>query len=251
MKIISFNVNGLRSVARKGFENWLLKEDADIVCLQETKIDASKLSFDLQYIGDYQSYFNFASKPGYSGVCVYTKIKPHSMSQKLGFKRFDKEGRLLKLDFKDFTLLNLYVPHGARNKKNLNYKLQVYKSLFSYIKNIKRKLVLVGDFNVAHREIDLANPQKNQNNIMFTSEERSMIDQILSLGLIDSFRYLHKTKESYSWWPYRLDLYERNIGWRIDYCFISNLLEKNLKESVIQRDLRISDHSPIAIDIEI
>ena len=167
MRILSWNVNGLRAVRKKGFLGWLEKTNADIVCLQETKIQENQLPFDLLYPAEYHSFFNSAQKKGYSGTAVYSQPKPLEIKKKLGLTRFDQEGRFLQLTYPQFTLINLYLPHGGRNQENLTYKLRVYNRLFSYLKKIKDKnLILVGDFNIAHQEIDLARPRENKNNII-------------------------------------------------------------------------------------
>ncbi len=250
MRIVSWNVNGLRAVARKGFSLWLKKSKADIVCLQEIKAHPSQLTPDLINPEGYYSYFNSAQKKGYSGVAVYSREKPQQVETKLGLERFDQEGRILKLTFSDFVLINLYLPQGGRDKQNLEYKILSYKYLLDYLKKNKEKnIIFLGDFNIAHQEIDLARPQANKNSIMFTPEERKQIDKILSLNFIDTFRELHPQEKLYSWWPYFYHARERDIGWRIDYVFISPPLRKRLKSAFILSDILGSDHCPIGIDI--
>lgn len=248
MKIISWNVNGLRAVYKRNFLGWLRKSGADIICLQEIKIQEDKLPDDLLRPKGFHAFFNFAAKRGYSGVAVYTKIKPLSVERKLGFKRFDQEGRMLKLDFPAFSLINLYLPHGGRQKENLKYKLEVYGRILSYFKKIRNKpLITIGDFNIAHNEIDLARPKQNRNNIMFTSEERRQIDKIIEFGFVDTFRKFHKNGEWYTWWPYMANARERNLGWRIDYAFTSKLLAPKIKDAFILNNVKGSDHCPIGI----
>ncbi len=251
MKIISWNVNGLRAVAKKGFLLWLEKSKADIVCLQEIKAYPSQLSSELLPPQGYYSYFNSAQRKGYSGVAIYTKQKPRKVEKLLGLKKFDREGRILQLTFPQFILINLYLPQGGRDKHNLGYKLAAYSFLLRHLGEIKkRKVIVVGDFNVAHEEIDLARPQANKNSIMFTPQERQQITNLISLGYIDTFRKLHPRKEAYSWWPYFYHARERNIGWRIDYVFISSLLEKQLESSFILSNVMGSDHCPVGINIK-
>lgn len=244
MKIVSWNINGLQAALKRGSLNQLAKLNFDILCLQEIKTQ------DETQLPSYYSYFNFASKKGYSGVAVFTREKPLAVEKKLGLKRFDNEGRLLKLTFPKFTLINLYLPHGGRDKSNLDYKLATYESLLKYLAKIKnQKLILIGDFNIAHKQIDLARPKDNQNNIMFTPKERSQIDKLVSWGFIDSFRFFNKRGGHYTWWPYRFNTREHNLGWRLDYGFISKLLLPKLKKAFIFKEITGSDHCPIGIDI--
>jgi len=250
MKILSWNVNGLRAIYKKGFWEWFEKIKADIICLQETKIQDEQLSFDLVKLKNYSSFFNSASKKGYSGVGVFSKKRPLSVKRKLGLKRFDNEGRFLELQYPEFTLINLYLPHGGRQKENLAYKLKVYQFLFKYLQKMnKQKLILIGDFNIAHQEIDLARPKQNKNNIMFTPKEREQIDRLIDLGFTDSFRKFYKEGGHYTWWPYLANARQRNLGWRIDYAFVSKRLTPNLKKSFILSQVKGSDHCPIGIEI--
>lgn len=250
MKILSWNVNGIRAIYKKGFLEWFLKEKSDILCLQEIKVEEDKIPKEIKEIPGYFSYFNSAQKKGYSGTAIYTKAKPKKMETKIGFKQFDDEGRFLRLDFKDFILIDFYIPHGGRDKENLNYKLKFYEYLMKYLKKIKNKpIILAGDFNIAHQEIDLARPRDNKNNIMFTSAERRKIDKILDLGFIDTFRQFYKEGGHYSWWAYFSFARRKNIGWRIDYFFVSKLLERKLKNAFILDKVTGSDHCPVGIEI--
>jgi len=250
MKIVSWNVNGLRAIYKKGFWEWFEKIKADIVCLQETKIQEEQLSFDLVRLKNYSSFFNSASKKGYSGVGVFSKRNPLVVKRKLGLKRFDDEGRFLELQYPEFTLINLYLPHGGRQKENLAYKLKVYQFLFKYLQKMnKQKLILIGDFNIAHQEIDLARPKQNQRNIMFTPKEREQIDKLVELGFTDSFRKFYKEGGHYTWWPYFANARERNLGWRIDYTFVSKNLSSKIKDTFILPQVKGSDHCPIGIEI--
>ena len=251
MKIISWNVNGLRAVYRRNFLDWLGEANAEIVCLQETKVQTEKIPPDLVKPNNYHSYFNSSTvKKGHAGVAVYTKEKPLTGKYNLDLERFDKEGRIVQLEYSDFTLINLYLPHGGRQKENLKYKLEVYDRLINYLGEIKDKnLILAGDFNVAHEEIDLARPKHNLNNIMFTSEERRQIDRIIELGFTDTFRKFHQESGNYTWWPYFANARERNVGWRIDYIFTSETLTPKIKDAFILSNVRGSDHCPIGIEI--
>jgi len=250
MKIISWNVNGLRAVHRKGFLEWLEESRGDVVCLQETKAQRKQLTPDLTKLKNYHSFFNSAQKKGYSGVAVYSKKKPLVVKRKLGMKRFDSEGRLLELEYPDFILLNLYMPHGGRGKEKLAYKLEAYRHLFQRLEKIKnKKVILIGDFNIAHKEIDLARSKQNQNNIMFTPKERKQIDRLIKLGFIDSFRRFHKKGGNYTWWAYIANARQRNLGWRIDYGFVSKKLKARLKDAFIYSEVKGSDHCPIGVEI--
>jgi len=276
MKIIYWNVNGLRAVNKKGFLGWLKKSGADVVCLQEIKAQMDKIPAELINPACYFSFYNPAQKKGYSGTAVFTKQKPIEIKIKMGFKEFDEQGRLLQLEFENFILINLYMPHGGRGKENLGYKLEAYKYLFRYLKKLKlpplnlplekgerggagpnpslrrgreeKPVVLVGDFNIAHEEIDLAQPKQNQNNIMFTPEERLQIDELATIGFTDTFRKLHPDEKKYTWWPYFANARARNLGWRIDYAFVSKKLAPKLKRAEILTAVTGSDHCPIRVD---
>ena len=251
MKIISWNVNGIRAVYRKNFFKWMRKTNPDILCLQEIKAQKEQIPEELVKPKGYYAYFNFAERKGYSGVAIYTRRKPLKIEYKLGLKRFDQEGRILKLKYPDFTLINLYLPHGGRQKENLAYKLKVYNRIINYLKKIKDKnIILIGDFNIAHKEIDLARPKDNENNIMFTIEERKQIDKIIKSGFIDTFREFNKKGGNYTWWPYMAKARQRNLGWRIDYIFISKELTQKLKDAFILPEIMGSDHCPIGIEIK-
>jgi exodeoxyribonuclease-3 len=249
MKIISWNVNGLRAVYKRNFLDWFKNEDADFVCLQEIKIQDITLPDELLNIKGYHAFFNFAQKPGYSGTAIYAKQKPLSITKKFGSKRFDSEGRFIQLEYSNFLLTNFYFPHGGRQKENLNYKLEVYKKLFGYLHK-NRNQILAGDFNIAHKEIDLARPKQNRDNIMFTPEERKQIDKIIGLKFSDTFRLFNKGNGNYTWWPYMANARARNLGWRIDYVFTSRNLSKKVKKAFILKDVLGSDHCPVGIEIE-
>ncbi len=250
MKIISWNVNGLRAVYKKNFLDWLRKSKADIVCLQEIKAQEEQLPLDLINPVGYFSHFNPAVKKGYSGTAVFTKEKPLKIEKELGFGRFDQEGRVLELKYPQFSLINLYLPHGGRSKENLDYKLECYKILLNYLKRIqKHNIVAIGDFNIAHQETDLSRPKQNKNNIMFTEQEREKIEQIVKLGFVDTFRKFNQQGGNYTWWPYFANARERNLGWRIDYAFVSKSLVSKLKNAFISDKVMGSDHCPIGIDI--
>jgi exodeoxyribonuclease-3 len=214
------------------------------------KAQASTVPQDLFSGSKYSFIANYAERPGYSGVGVYIKEKPGKAEFKLGHQRFDREGRMVRLDYPELTFIGLYIPNGSRDKRDIGYKLEVYECLVKYLKTIKKKnVILAGDFNIAHEEIDLARPKDNKNNTMFTPEERKQIDVLESLGFVDSFRSLHKEGEHYSWWPYFVNARERNLGWRIDYVFASKNLAPKVKDAFIFPDVMGSDHCPVGIEI--
>lgn len=251
MKILSWNVNGLRSVYKKGFLEWFYSVQSEIVCLQETKIQKEQLSQEFNNPTGYYSFFNSAIKKGYSGVAVFSKPRPLALIDKLGLERFDSEGRFLRLNFSRFVLMNIYLPHGSRQKENLPYKLEVYNHLLKYLGKLKnQKVILIGDFNIAHQEIDLARPKQNKKNIMFTPEERKQIDRIMGMGFIDTFRNFHQEGGHYTWWPYFANARARNLGWRIDYAFVSRKLTPKLKDAFILPHVKGSDHCPIGVEIK-
>ena len=250
MKILSWNVNGLRSVCRRNFLAWLKQSKADVVCLQEIKAQVQYLPAQAIKPENYFSYFNSGLRPGYAGVAVYTKERPKTVNAILGLERFDKEGRMLQLEYPDLLLINLYMPQGGRKKENMPYKLEVYKRLLHYLEKIKnKKVIVIGDFNIAHFEIDLARPKQNIHNTMFTPEERAQMSKIISLGFVDTFREYHKKGGWYTWWPYFYHARDRNIGWRIDYVFISKPLRRSLNSAFIASDVMGSDHCPYGIEI--
>lgn len=245
MKIVSWNVNGLRSVQRHGFSTLVPSFQADVLCLQEIKIQEDQLTDSLRTIPGFTSLYHCAAKKGYSGVAVYAKTPPERVIREIGHDRFDQEGRMFQLDYPDFTLLNLYLPHGGRQKENLGYKLECYERLLGHLAGLDQKrVVLAGDFNIAHSELDLARPKQNRNNIMFTPEERAQLDRLEALGFRDTFRTLHPEEQAYTWWPWLASARENNIGWRLDYLFAS--ADCVLDSASILREVRGSDHCPIA-----
>lgn len=252
-KIVSWNVNGIRSVFKTTFLDWLKKEDPDIVCLQETKCDFTELDDAYTKIDGYYAYFHSSSlRKGHAGVAVYTKIKPRTVETRLGIERFDDEGRCLKLTFDDFTLYNFYIPHGGRAQDDLAYKLGVYERLLEILRPLPgQNVILAGDFNIAHTEMDLCHPKQNKDNIMFTPAERKKISDILALGYVDAFREKCPEKKAYTWWSYAYNARENDIGWRIDYFFISKSLQPLLREAFMRRETLGSDHGPLGIVLDL
>lgn len=215
MKIFSWNVNGIRAVQKKGFIEWVLKEKPDILCLQETKAHIEQLDDELVNIPGYYSYFSSGERKGYSGVATYTKQKPLSVSHGIGVERFDSEGRILVTEYPEFTLLNIYFPNGQKDEDRLKYKMEFYDAILDYCEELKKqgkKLIISGDYNTAHKEIDLKNPKENEDRSGFLPIERAWLDKFISYGYIDTFRYFYPDEEKYSWWSYKFKARDRNIG---------------------------------------
>ncbi len=251
MKVVSWNVNGIRSVFGSTFRDWLKANDPDIVCLQEIKADSAELPEEYTQIDGYYAYFNSGKRKGHAGVAVYTKIKPVSVESVLGIERFDDEGRCLKLTFKDFILFNFYIPNGGRDKHDIPYKLDVYKKLVPMFAELAGKeIIMTGDFNIAHTELDLYYPKQNKENTMFTSIEREQLTALLSAGYIDTFRYKYPEKKMYTWWAYAYGARENDIGWRIDYFFVSKSLVPAIQDAFMQREVGGSDHGPLGIILD-
>lgn len=251
MKIISWNVAGLRSCFKKGLLDFMKKEEADCFCFQEVKCQKGQFPKELEKLKGYESFHSIAKKKGYAGVSTYTKVKPINVIYGIGKEEFDSEGRMLTLEFKEFFLVNAYFPHTQRELKRLDFKLRFNKCFIEFCKKLeKTKPVVVGsDFNVAHKEIDLKNPKQNEKNAGFTIEERRWFDSLLSEGFIDTFREFNKGPGNYTWWTFRNNARERNIGWRVDYFMVSKKLREKLKKSIILKDVFGSDHAPIFLEI--
>lgn len=251
MKLISWNVNGLRAIYKKGFEDFFKNVNADIFCIQETKMQEGQ--FDVDFDG-YYNFFNSAEKKGYSGTAIFTKIKPKEVNYGIGIDEHDKEGRVITLEFDNFYMVNCYTPNSQRELTRLGYREKWEDDFRDYLKKLdaKKPVILCGDLNVAHKEIDLKNPKTNHGNAGFTDEEREKMTKLLSTGFTDSFRYLYPDKtDCYTWWSYMMKAREKNVGWRIDYFIVSNSVKDNIKEAKIHDDIMGSDHCPIELDIEI
>lgn len=256
IKLVSWNINGLRAVLKKDFMKSIKYLDADILALQETKIQLPQLTDEMKNIEGYESFWSSATvKKGYSGVCVYTRAKPLAVNYDLGVPKFDGEGRVIEMDFGDFIFFNVYFPNGQMSEERLRYKLDFYGQLFERCDKYKdegRSLIITGDFNTAHNEIDLKNPKRNQKTSGFMRIERDWLDKIVANGYVDTFRHFHPETAKYSWWTYRFKARERNIGWRIDYFFATaDLIEnKSVREPFIDNDVYGSDHCPIGLTVE-
>lgn len=249
MKLISWNVNGLRACVRKGFLEYFEEVDADIFCIQETKLQEGQIDLNLE---EYYDYWNYAVKKGYSGTAVFTKDKPLSVKYGLGIEDHDQEGRVITLEFEDFYLVNVYTPNSQRELARLSYRMVWEDDFRNYLKDLDetKPVILCGDLNVAHKEIDLKNPDTNRRNAGFTDEERKKMTELLSSGFIDTFRYFYPNKEeAYTWWSYMRKSRERNIGWRIDYFIVSERLKSQLDDAQIHSNIMGSDHCPISLEI--
>ena len=251
MKLISWNVNGLRAVRKKGFIDFFDEVDADIFCIQETKMQKEQADFDFP---DYEEYWNCAEKKGYSGTLILTKTKPISVTYGIGIEEHDKEGRVITLEFEKFYMVNCYTPNSKRELERLDYR-QVWEDDFrNYLVELDetKPVILCGDLNVAHQEIDLKNPKTNRRNAGFTDEERNKMTELLNANFIDTFRYLYPDKtEAYTWWSYMGQARSKNIGWRIDYFITSKRLAPNIQDHIIHHHVMGSDHCPIELDIKL
>lgn len=250
-KMISWNVNGLRAAAGKTFFDAFHELDADIFCIQESKLQEGQIELDLP---GYYDYWNYAEKKGYSGVAMFTKEKPVNVSYGLGIPEHDREGRVITLEFPDYYVLTCYTPNSQNELKRLDYRMEWEDAFFAYIKGLdqKKPLIYCGDLNVAHEEIDLKNPSTNRRNAGFTDEERKKMTRVLTNGFVDSFRYLHpEEKDAYSWWSYRMKARERNVGWRIDYFIVSERLKDRIQGASIHSEILGSDHCPVELKIDL
>ena len=251
MKLVSWNVNGLRAVMGKGFMDSFNALSADIFCLQETKLSEGQIELNLP---GYEQYWNYAEKKGYSGTAVFTKKKPLSVSYGIGIEEHDHEGRVITLEFEDFYFITVYVPNSQRELTRLDYRQKWEEDFRSYILGLesKKPVIYCGDLNVAHKEIDLKNPSSNHHNAGFTDEERNCFTKTLESGYIDTFRHFYPDKEGiYSWWSYMFHAREKNAGWRIDYFVASKKLENRLRDAKIHCDIMGSDHCPVELDIDL
>lgn len=251
MRIVSWNVNGLRACLDKGFLDYFKKVDADIFAIQETKLQEGQAELELE---GYEQYWNYAKRKGYSGTAVFTKIKPLSVSYGIDIEEHDGEGRVITLEFKNFYFVNVYVPNSQRGLTRLDYRMKWEDDFREYLIKLDaaKPVICCGDKNVAHQEIDLKNPKSNRKNAGFTDEERQKMTELLDSGFIDAFRYLYPDrKDAYTWWSYMFKAREKNIGWRIDYFIVSERLKDKIRDVEIHSDVMGSDHCPILLDIDI
>lgn len=251
MKIASWNVNGLRACMNKGFIESFQALDADIFCLQETKMQQGQAAIDLE---GYEEYWNSAAKKGYSGTAVFSKVKANSVSMDLGIEGHGLEGRLITLEYNNFYLVNVYAPNAQRGLTRLEYRMIWQDDFCSYLKSLdmKKPVVICGDLNVAHQEIDLKNPKSNVGNAGFSPQERSKMTELLEAGFVDSFRYLNPDKTgAYTWWSYMFNARDKNVGWRIDYFLVSERIKDRIQDALIYSNVMGSDHCPIGLEISI
>lgn len=251
MKLLSWNVNGIRACITKGFYDVLINSQADIFCVQETKMQEGQI--ELEKYG-YFTYMNSAKKKGYSGTLVFSKIEPLSYSYGIGIEEHDQEGRVITLEYENFYLVNCYTPNSQNELKRLDYRMVWEDAFLEYLKTLEERkpVILCGDLNVAHQEIDLKNPKTNRKNAGFSDEERAKMTRLLENGFIDTYRYLYPDQEGiYSWWSYRFNARKNNAGWRIDYFIVSDCLKEGIKEAFICTDILGSDHCPVGLEIDL
>ena len=249
MKLISWNVNGIRACLTKGFSEFFRNIDADIFCLQETKCQPEQIELEFEW---YTSYWNSAEKKGYSGTAIFTKKQPIKVTYGIGIEEHDKEGRIITLEFKEFYLVTNYTPNAKRELERLEYRMIWEDEIRKYLLELNKKkpVIMCGDLNVAHEEIDLKNPKTNKGKAGFTDEERGKMTELLNSGFIDSYRYLYPQKIEYSWWSYMGHAREKNVGWRIDYFIVSNDFKEKIKDATIYTKVFGSDHCPVGLEIE-
>ncbi|MEE0883984.1 MAG: exodeoxyribonuclease III [Faecalimonas sp.] len=250
MKLISWNVNGIRACVQKGFLDFFKEVDADIFCIQESKMQEGQLELELE---GYHQYWNYAEKKGYSGTAIFTKQAPISVQYGIGIEEHDREGRVITLEFEDFYMVTVYTPNSQDGLKRLDYRMQWETDFLAYLKKLEEKkgVIFCGDLNVAHQEIDLKNPKTNRKNAGFTDEERAKFGEVLKAGFIDTFRYFYPdVKDVYSWWSYRFSARAKNAGWRIDYFCVSECLKDRLEDAKILTDVMGSDHCPVQLDLK-
>ncbi|HBV86821.1 MAG TPA: exodeoxyribonuclease III [Desulfosporosinus sp.] len=249
MKLISWNVNGIRACVKKGFLDFIQKENADIVCLQETKVQEDQIPFNLD---GYYQYWNSAQKKGYSGTAIFSKTEPVNIVFGMGKEEHDKEGRLITLEFEKYYVVTVYAPNSQRGLARLDYRMQWEDDFLNYLKDLEstKPVIFCGDLNVAHQEIDLKNPSSNRKNAGFTQEERNKFNEVIRKGFIDTFRFFYPDRtEAYTWWSYMFNARANNAGWRIDYVCVSEGLKNQLKRAVIYNDILGSDHCPVGLEL--
>ncbi len=250
MKLVSWNVNGIRACLNKGFLDFFNEVDADIFCVQEIKLQEGQLELDLE---GYFQYYNYAVKKGYSGTAIFTKKEPLSIQYGIGVEEHDQEGRVITLEFETFFMVTVYTPNAQRELARLDYRMEWDSQFREYITALERTkpVIFCGDLNVAHREIDIKNPKSNHNHAGFTDQERQKLSELLDLGFVDTYRYIHPDREdAYTWWSYMFKAREKNVGWRIDYFIVSQQLASNITEADIYSDIMGSDHCPVMLEME-
>ena len=254
VRLVSWNVNGLRALHRKGGFDWFLQDKPDMFCIQETKAHREQLDAALVEVDGYHVYFSSAERKGYSGVALYSKQEPLSIKTGFGVERFDKEGRTIIAEYEHFTLCNIYFPNGQSSEERLRYKMDFYGAFLPYVNSVRdegKHVIICGDVNTAHKPIDLARPKANEKTSGFLPEERAWIDSLLSHGYLDTFRMFNDDPEEYTWWSFRSRARERNVGWRIDYFFVNEELKDRVQSAFILQDVMGSDHCPLGIEVKV
>ncbi len=253
-KILCWNVNGIRAAQRNGFLEWLHKEIPDILCVQETKANPDQLDADLREPSDYQAYWNYPERKGYGGVATFTRERPRRVQNTIGNEKFDIEGRVIISEYSEFTLFNVYFPNGKKDDIRLKYKMDFYDAFFDFMEPLRQKgerLIICGDYNTAHKEIDIARPRENEKVSGFLPTERAWLDKLVTYGYVDTFRHFNQEPNQYTWWDLKTRARERNVGWRIDYFFVTENLLKSVSRAFIMPEVMGSDHCPIGIILSI
>jgi len=253
-RIITYNVNGIRAALNKGFNRWLKEENPDIICLQETKAQPEQIDETVFEALGYHCYWYSAEKNGYSGVAIFTKQKPDSVKYGMGIKKYDSEGRVIQLNFGNVSLINVYIPSGTMGGERQDFKMEFLADFIRYITDIKiyrPELIISGDYNICHKPIDINHPERHLQSSGFLPEERAWFDGFIGSGLIDSFRFFDTSAEKYTWWSYRAGARHKNLGWRIDYHIVTELLRPSLKDAEILSKVAYSDHVPVVLEIDI
>ena len=253
LRIISYNVNGIRAAIRKGLDQWLQVVDADIVCLQEIKAKEDQIDISVFHNLGYECFWHSAQKPGYSGTAILSRIKPDYVEYGVGIEAYDYEGRIIRADYRDISIISVYMPSGSSGDERQLFKMQFLSDFQNHIEKLRKerpKLIISGDYNICHQEIDIHNPQRNQNTSGFLPEERVWFSDFISSGFVDTFRYFNSEPHNYSWWSYRANARAKNLGWRIDYHMATDNLEKQLNRSAILKEAKHSDHCPILLEID-
>ena len=254
IRLLSWNVNGIRAIYKKGFLDWFNSARPDVLCIQEIKASEEQIPEELKAIEGHQIFYVAAEKRGYSGVGLFTKIKPTNVTLGFGARKFDREGRVIVADYRDFLLFNVYFPNGKMSKERLRYKMAFYRAFLTHVDKLRqsgKRIIICGDVNTAHQEIDLARPKENAKTSGFLPQERAWIDDLIEHGFVDTFRVFHKEPGQYSWWDFKTRARERDVGWRIDYFFVTENLRKHLKAAFILKEVLGSDHCPVGIDLVI
>lgn len=252
MKIISYNVNGIRAAIQKGFIDWLKEENPDVLCLQELKADIEQVDISIIEALGYQIYWHSAQKKGYSGVAIFSKVSPKSVTIGCGIEKYDAEGRVIRADFEDFSVMSVYMPSGSSGDERQGFKMIWLADFYQYIDQLKKEiphLIISGDFNICHKAIDIHNPKSNANSSGFLPEEREWMENFINSGFVDSFRHINAEPHHYSWWSYRAGARGKNLGWRIDYHLVSDSLRERISHAQILPEVKHSDHCPVVLHL--